>query len=149
MGHISRAYKCKQANRKQHTNPKNTNYLSEERGESTDAQHVESPYSMFTFENKHSASYKITVSVNDTPVEMEIDIGAAFSVISKDTYKHLCSQSKLPPPPPLKDTGVVLRTYTGEAVKPNGNFDVTVCYEGKQFQLPLLVVVGNGLVKSS
>ena len=93
MGHISRAckskHKSKQANHKQHTSPKNTKYLSEERGESTDAQHVESPYSMFTFENKHSASYKMTVSVNDAPVEMEIDTGAAFSVISEDTYKHL------------------------------------------------------------
>ena len=50
----------------------------------------------------NTASYKITVSVNDTTVEMEIDTGAAFSVISEDTYKHLCSQSKLPsPPPPL------------------------------------------------
>ena len=29
-------------------------------------------------------------------------------------------------------------------MKPKGNLDVTVCYEGKQFQLPLLVVVGNG-----
>ena len=37
--------------------------------------------------------------MNDTTVEMEIDTGAAFSVISVDTYKHLCSQSKLPPPP--------------------------------------------------
>ena len=101
VGHISRAckskYKSKQANRKQHTNPNNTKYLSEERGESTDQQHVESPYSMFTFENKHSALYKVTVSVNHAPVEMEIDTGAAFLVIGEDTYKHLCSQSKLPP----------------------------------------------------
>ena len=29
-------------------------------------------------------------------------------------------------------------------MKPKGNLDVTVYYEGKQFQFPLLVVVGNG-----
>ena len=42
-------------------------------------------------------------------------------------------------------------------MKPKGNLDVTVCYEGKQFQLPLLVMAGNalsswlgsGIVKSS
>ncbi len=52
---------------------------------------------MFTFANKHSASYKVTVLVNDTSVEMEIDTGAALSVISEDTYKHFHSQGKLPP----------------------------------------------------
>ena len=69
---------------------------------STDAQHVELPYSMFTFKNKHSASYKITVSVNDTPVEMEIDTGAAFSVTSEDTYEIKIPEwyFKHTPPPP-------------------------------------------------
>ena len=105
VGHISTACrsrnKSKQPNRKQHPNPKNTKYLSEERGKSTEAKHVESPYSMFTFKNKRTASYKVTVSVNDTSLEMEmeIDTGAALSVISEDTYKHLCSQSKLLPSP--------------------------------------------------
>ena len=94
VGHISRACKSKQANRKQHTNPKNTTCRI-------------ATFHAYICLKINTASYKITVSVNDTTVEMEIDTGAAFSVISEDTYKHLCSQSKLPPPP-LKDTRVVL-----------------------------------------
>ena len=54
---------------------------------------------MFTFQNKGTASDKVTVSVKDTQLDMETDTGAALSVISEDTYKHLCSQSKLPPSP--------------------------------------------------
>ena len=44
---------------------------------------------------------------------MEIDTGAALSVISEDIYKQLRSQGKLPS---LKNTEVLLRTYTGEEV---------------------------------
>ncbi len=145
LGHISRA--CRSKNKGKQTKqtwqptPKNTQYLSEEKEESADGENAESAYSMFTFANKHSASYKVTVLVNDTSVEMEIDTGAALSVISEDTYKHFHSQGKLPP---FKNTEVILRTYTGEEVKPKGTLDVTVCYEGEKFQLPLLVVAGNG-----
>ena len=100
VGHISRAckskYKSKQANCKQRTNPKNTKYLSEERGKVL----------MHNMLNHHIPCLHLKintlpriklVSVNDAPVEMEINTGAAFLVISEDTYKHLCSQSKLPP----------------------------------------------------
>ena len=33
--------------------------------------------------------YTITLSLNDTPVQMELDTGAAMSLISQDTYEQL------------------------------------------------------------
>ena len=144
QGHISRAcrskYKGKQKQRRKQFKHKNTWYLSEEKEESN-YEDTESVYSMFKFQNEHSALYKVTVLINETPVKMEIDTGAALSVISEDTYKQLCSQGKIPS---LKSTEVVLRTYTGEEVKPKGTLDATIYHEGTQLQLPLLVVAGKG-----
>jgi hypothetical protein len=45
--------------------------------------------------------------------------------------------------PPLGNTDVILRTYTGEEVKPKGSLEVTASYDGKEFKLPLLVVEGK------
>ena len=47
---------------------------------------------------------------------------------------------------PLVKRGVVLRTDTEEEVKPKGSAEVMVSDEGKEYQLPLLVVKGNGSV---
>ncbi|KAL9979812.1 hypothetical protein ACROYT_G017529 [Oculina patagonica] len=67
---------------------------------------------------------------------MEVDTGASLSVISEGTYKHLVSQNGAPP---LEKSGIVLRTYTGEEVKPEGVCTVDVHYEGGEYSLPLLV----------
>ena len=39
---------------------------------------------------------------------------------------------------------MVLRTYTGEEVKPKGSCTVDACYEGGKYSLPLLVVKEEG-----
>ncbi|KAJ8348953.1 hypothetical protein SKAU_G00275420 [Synaphobranchus kaupii] len=81
--------------------------------------------------------YWITPLLNGKPVRMEIDTGAAVSLVSyavyKKTLKHL----------PLQPTSLILRTYTGESVPTEGVVNVTVKVNNQTAKLPLYVVKGN------
>ncbi|XP_064478224.1 uncharacterized protein K02A2.6-like [Ornithodoros turicata] len=80
-----------------------------------------------------------TMRVEDLPLCMELVTGAAVSVISMDDYKALFSSKVLTP------TSLVLRTYTGEVVKPCGVIKVSVDHNGCHSQLPLHVLQQTGL----
>ena len=56
----------------------------------------------------------LVVTVDYATLEMEVDTGAAASVISKEMYECLwgCSAK-----PTLKRSNMLLRTYTGERLK--------------------------------
>ena len=98
-------------------------------------------YSLFILGSKRPSPYKVQLSVGGQALEMEVDTGASLSVISDGTYKNLVSENRAPP---LEKSGIVLRTYTGEEVKPEGACTVDVDYEGGKYSLPLLVVSGEG-----
>ena len=72
---------------------------------------------------------------------MEVDTGASLSVICEELYNHLFSTGQATQ---LVESGIVLRTYTGEEVKPKGSCSMNVCYDGVEYSLPLLVVGGKG-----
>ena len=98
-------------------------------------------YSMFAFCSQCSSPYRVNVSINGKSLQMEIDTGASLSVMSDKMYQELWGDNKQPL---LVKEGVVLHTYTGEEVKPKGSAKVMVSYEGRDYQLPLLVVRGDG-----
>ena len=79
---------------------------------------------------------RITVvpKVNGKKLEMELDTGAAVSLIPHELYKR--KLHKLP----LQPTDIVLRTYTGEALAPEGLSRVKVALNKQQAVLPLYVV---------
>uniref|UniRef100_A0A452HI29 ribonuclease H n=1 Tax=Gopherus agassizii TaxID=38772 RepID=A0A452HI29_9SAUR len=68
---------------------------------------------------------------------MELDTGAAISLVSETVYKEKLQHL------PLKATKTVLKTYTGEAVPMLGTIDVKVELNGQAAKLPLFVVRGN------
>ena len=72
-------------------------------------------YSLFTLGSKRPSPYQVQLSVGGLALEMEVDTGASLSVISEGTYKNLVSENKAPL---LEKSLIVLRTYTGEEVKP-------------------------------
>ena len=72
---------------------------------------------------------------------MEIDTGAARSIISDKTYTQLWFQDLSPP---LKPTNATLKTYTGEQIKPLGAISVQVEATKQNKQLGLLIVPGDG-----
>ncbi len=77
--------------------------------------------------------------LNGNPLTMELDTGAAVSLVSEDTYRNLLSDCS------LKPYQLTLWTYLGERMKVVGQLDVTVEYSTQQAVLPLYVVESAGL----
>ena len=63
-----------------------------------------------------------TMNINEKPLKMEVDTGAAVSAISEHDFKLLQLDV------PMKPTDLTLTTYTKEAVKPVGIYEVHVKY---------------------
>ncbi|XP_064479042.1 uncharacterized protein K02A2.6-like [Ornithodoros turicata] len=78
------------------------------------------------------------VDIEGQKVNMELDTGAAVSVISEENYLRMFSDVS------LNCTNVVLRTLTGEMLKPLGVLEVTVEYRGQRYSLPLHVIRDHG-----
>ncbi|KAI4885438.1 hypothetical protein NFI96_003949 [Prochilodus magdalenae] len=68
---------------------------------------------------------------------MELDTGAAVSVISSELYKDKFAHLR------LRTTNVVLKTYTGELLQPEGRLKVWVKLNKQRVRLPLYVIKGE------
>ncbi|XP_064468560.1 uncharacterized protein K02A2.6-like [Ornithodoros turicata] len=76
----------------------------------------------------------VTMTVNGFPLTMELDTGAAVSVISAHDFKATFGYGQ------FQKTDLKLRTYTGEEVAPLGVVQVQVQYNNQAASLPLYVV---------
>ena len=82
--------------------------------------------------------YKVPLVINNVVHTMELDTGASVTLMS-ETECH-----KLFPEATLRESSVLLRTYSGDRLPVVGEMDVRVQY-GQQIQdLVLTVVTGNG-----
>ena len=93
---------------------------------------------LFNVNGKSANPITVALDVNSKKLSMEVDTGAAVSVISEETRAHLFPSMK------VKDTSVILTTYTGEQMAVAGEVTVTVIYRQKQHLLTLCVVKGDG-----
>ena len=105
-----------------------------------DSDSSDQSYNLFSIESHAGKPIQVNLTVNDKPLTMELDTGAAYSLISEQTYKATWSEGA----PSLQQSGVKLRTYTGEQVVVVGSVTVTVCYNMQVIELPLLIVKGEG-----
>ena len=80
----------------------------------------------------------IELHANRKSLKIEIDTGAALSIISEETRR------KIFPDEPLRDSSIFLKTYTGERIRLMGQLNLSVGYEGQKQNLVMLVVEGNG-----
>ena len=87
------------------------------------------------------APYNAAFTVNGAHLRMEVDTGAALSLISETTYDCLWAPELAPP---LTPTNIRLCTYTGEGLDVKGSAQVLVEYGSQRETLDLLVVKGNG-----
>ena len=71
---------------------------------------------------------------------MEVDTGAAVSIISDKTRNNMPNLQKLT----LQPSPATLRTYTGEAISVLGEILVKTEHNGQNATMPLLVVQGDG-----
>ena len=86
----------------------------------------------------HSPPILVKVKLDDCLVNMEVDTGAAMSLMSQSTFQGLWPGRELQP------SQVRLRAYTKEPIPVVGCCNVNIEYNGQSAQLPLLVVGGSG-----
>ena len=81
---------------------------------------------------------KVKVRVDECVISMEVDTGAAMSLMSEATF------SKLWPGRELHPSQVRLQTYSKEPLTILGCCNVNVCYQGQTAKMPLQIIKGSG-----
>ena len=81
---------------------------------------------------------KVPLKVNDAPLTMELDTGAAVTVISEKLFKDLFADSS------LRESHLLLKTYSGETLPIVCAMDAKVQYKQQIQELPLTIVAGDG-----
>ncbi|CAC5397747.1 unnamed protein product [Mytilus coruscus] len=113
--------------------PTKTHFVEE------DSDDMEDTYTMYQLEGTKRKPYLVSVKLNNTEINMEIDTGASVSVISQETCKQVFGSDNSLEKPPCS-----LRTYTGEKIDVLGKRKVTVIYNSQSVDLPITVVKGTG-----
>ena len=129
IGHIKRA--CTTVNPRS-TPVSNVKHVSEM---DTTAEHE---YPLFTLLTSHTPPLTISIKINEKQVLMELDTGAAVSLVSEDTQKQHWPEQQ------LQELTARLKTYSGEHLEVLGSMDIEVTYGEQQVILPLLVVKVGG-----
>ena len=80
-------------------------------------------YNMFVVCTNQVAPFTVSVEVDGSPLTMEIDTGAALSLISQTTYSQLSPEGGAPT---LEKSPIRLCTYMGEELKLVGEAVVKV-----------------------
>lgn len=80
--------------------------------------------------------YRVDALLDGKKVKMEIDKGAAVSVLPENIYRDKFQQVQ------LKERRTTLKTYSGEQLPLLGVIHVPVEYQGQKENLPLVVVKG-------
>ena len=99
---------------------------------------ADSEYTLFKLSSSSSKPIEVSVMIDKQQLIMELDTGAAVSLVSEETYHRLWPQKQ------LQQAATVLRTYSGEQLHVCGCMEVEVVYGHQLFTLPLLVIKGNG-----
>lgn len=104
---------------------------------SSDGSVTESELSLHLVSQKGNLSIMcVKPKIDGKTIEMELDTGAAVSLISRELYDaQFCSL-------PLRQVSIMLKTYTGEMISPQAVITVSVQMNKKRAKLPLYVVEG-------
>ena len=80
----------------------------------------------------------VALWLNGQKLDMEVDTGVSFSVISETTRQRIFSNE------PLHPSDLVLKTYTDESMEVRGTLNMRGKYRDQKEKLVLVVVEGNG-----
>ena len=90
---------------------------------------------------KTVAPYLCTLQLNGVKTQMEIDTGAASTILNTQPFREIQRNTKCPLD---KNNLPVLRTYSGEIIHPLGRAMLDVVYGGQTHKLSALVVPSTG-----
>ncbi|KAL6457444.1 hypothetical protein MHYP_G00344070 [Metynnis hypsauchen] len=142
-GHISKVCRNKETVSNEKTvKPKvkyksRVHHMEAKEGSSSDGSTTDSELSLHTVAQKGNLSHMcVKPKIEGQMIEMELDTGAAVSLISRELYDaRFCNL-------PLRQTNIMLKTYTGEMISPEGVITVSVKMNKQRAKLPLYVVEG-------
>jgi len=97
-------------------------------------------YPILKLGERSSKPLEVPLIINGKRLTMELDTGAAVSIISEATRKELFPKEKLHP------SNIVLKTYTEEPIHLIGNLHVRVQYGDQVAKLALVVVAAAARV---
>ena len=118
-GHLAKV--CRQK-KKGHNSPDRAHHVTGE----VESEEMEE-YSMHHVTSGQARPLHVTVTVNGSPLSMEVDTGASVSITSLETFKSIQEgESRLE----LKESMVKLQTYTGESIRVCGSTIVSVAHNG-------------------
>ena len=145
-GHIERACKTKKGQSTRNTEQRKSDF-SKYKKRVHKLDHTEEDQSDTTYEGEESVhvlsfsddghGYWVTPLLDGKAVRMQVDTGAAESLVSEAVYKEKLHH--LTPQP----TKITLKTYTGETVPVRGIVTVTVKLNKQKVKLPLYIVEGS------
>ncbi|XP_040065535.1 uncharacterized protein LOC120839338 [Ixodes scapularis] len=87
--------------------------------------------------NPENPPFEVEVRLEKQAVKMQVDTGAAVSLISENAFKQLAK------PPPLRKCAVRVRTYGAAPLQVQGQAEVSVDFNGKCKVLPIIVATGG------
>ena len=93
---------------------------------------------MFVLRSQVSPPITVELIINGKEIEIEVDTGAAVSIMGEKTVQEMFPEVQ------LKKSDIVLKTYTAESMEVVGEIDVEVEYQDQSEKLVLVVVSGNG-----
>ena len=96
-------------------------------------------YTLFPLHTQQHPPISIAPKINGHEVSMELDTGAAISVINEVTYQTILANQ-----PPLQASNIKLHTYSGEQLVVLGELQVIVHYNEQTVSLPLIVLKDSG-----
>ena len=91
-------------------------------------------FTVNTVDDQPNSCIIVELLINGIPVNMTLDTEASVTIISAATWHKQLPDLKLRP------SNMLLKIYTGEPMKLQGEAQITVCYKNQKFKLPLIVV---------
>ena len=80
----------------------------------------------------------VTMEVNNKKLSMEVDTGAAVSIMSEETKRQLFPSLQ------IKKSGIILQMYTSDQLSTLGKCLVTAKYQNQKKNMEIYVVKGKG-----
>ena len=80
----------------------------------------------------------VALQLNRKKLDMEVDTGAALSVISESTRLEIFPEETLHP------SNLIMKIYTDQRIEVRGTLNIRVIYNNQKQKLVLVVVAGNG-----
>lgn len=127
--------------------PTKTNFMQNLPAQEEPGQHESTSgdeYSLNAVQGKRAfpPPFSLSLKINGTPVEMEVDTGAAISILNEPTFDRVkqLSSGQLTLGPSRRN----LKTYTGGDITVRGEATCIVSYNGAPLSVSLPVVAGAG-----